>query len=901
MRHSFSPGQALASGKLGAPAAHADHIARESLCGQVCRPGGPKVVLARGPAGYGKTTLLAQCQAYLRTQSVRGAWLTLDRADNDLPRFLRCLTAALGPLLEPPPAALADADADDALALALIEAVATLSVPFTLVLDEFEAIAAPGVLDLVQDLINRLPPQGRLLIGSRHATGLTLGRLRAAGQLLEIDAAHLCFSPEETARFFARRNPSVMPADIDRLHHKTEGWIAALWLASASLAQQESAAAFIERFSGTDQSVADYLAQDVLAGQTPELRRFLLRTSILKRLSAPLCQALLPDVDCGRMLRELADGQVLLSRSDADAEQYRYHSLFASYLQSQLRQQEPASIAALHLAASRWFAEQGRPVPAIDHAIEGGDFERALTLLLAHAETLLAEGRMRLLSRWFAQLPPAVLASRPPLQAVQVWATCFTRGASEASLLMAELDLARSADPDVRAHVQALQPLLLSMTDRHEEAYALGMPGIAAAANASSFAATALANAMANVAAVLGRYHEAQHLLDAARRAQSVAASTFNLMYSEAVEGIIDLQEGRMRQAGARFRMAVHATRNGAYGQANGNAWAGVLYAAWVYETGDLEQAARLLHVYVPLGRDTGHPDHLILGYVMLARIAFLAGDIEQTFCLLGELEYLGHQRRLPRIAGSARVERARMLLLQGHAQAARDELRRAEDEDLWTRVETLRLPSNDMLYPRLGLLRWETYAGDPRTALRQLDADIARAVPARRSRRAYKLRTFRAVALARAGDEDQAARQLTQLLDVAQAEGLCRVLADEGTAFSSLLLRYLATPAGGAWLDGTPSARAWYSHFQRHADMDMAATAGPSTPIPEAGPAEALTPKELNVLRLVAEGHSNNAIAKRLFVSESTVRTHLRHLNVKLCADSRTQAVARARNAGLL
>ncbi len=898
MRPTFSPGHAQASGKLGVAAAHADHILRESLCAQVCAHSSPKVVLARGPAGYGKTTLLAQCQARLRTQSVRGAWLTLDRGDNDLPRFLHCLRAALEPLAAPS-GTLANAEADDALALALIEAVATQTDPFALVLDEFEAINAPGVLDFVQDLIHCLPPRGRLLIGSRHATGLELGRLRAEGQLLEIDSEQLCFSLNETTLFFARRNPSILPAEIGLLHHKTEGWIAALWLASASLARQDSAAAFIERFSGSEQSVADYLAQDVLAGQTPELRRFLLRTSILKQLSAPLCQALLPDLDCDRILRGLEDGQVLLSRSSAHTGQYRYHSLFASYLQSRLRLQEPSDIAALHLAASRWYAEQGRPVPAIDHAIEGGDFEHALTLLRAHAEALLAEGRMRLLSRWFAQLPPAVLASRPPLQAVQVWATCFTRGASEASLQMAELGLAGSADPEVRAHVQALQPLLLSMTDRHEEAYVLGMPGISAAANASTFAETALANAMANVAAVLGRYHEAQLLLDAARRAQSLAASTFNQMYSEAVEGIIDLQEGRMRQAGARFRMAVHATRKGAYGQANGNAWAGVLYAAWVYETGDLEQAARLLHVYVPLGRDTGHPDHLILGYVMLARIAYLAGDIEQTFYLLGELEYLGHQRRLPRIAGSARVERARVLLLQGHPQAARDELRRAEDDDLWTRIETLRLPSNDLLYPRLGMLRVQAYAGLPQDALRQLDADIARADSARRVRRAYKLRIFRAVALARSGDEEQAYPQLAQLLAAAQVEGLCRVLADEGTALITPLLRYFATPAGSAWVDGSPAAHAWFTHFQRQ--IGVTADSSAAAPAAERGPADALTAKELNVLRLVAEGHSNNGIAQRLFVSESTVRTHLRNLNVKLRADSRTHAVALARDAGLL
>lgn len=897
MRHSYSVEHALASGKFSAPASHGDQIARQRLCEQICRPDGAKVVVARGPAGYGKTTLLAQCQALLHARPMRTAWLTLDRADNDLSRFLRCLMTALGPLAEAAAKPLRKGNGpDDALALALVEAVASQPAPFALILDEFEAITAPAVLDLVQDLIGSLPARGRLLIASRHTPGLALGRLRATDQLLEIDAAQLCFSMDEARHFFSRRLPELTPAEVGQLHRKTEGWIAALCLASASLSRQPSAAAFIERFSGSDQSVADYLAEDVLASQPPELRRFLLHTSVLKQLSAPLCQALLPDLDCARLLEQLERGHVLLTRSATDERHYRYHSLFASYLQSQLRAQAPGDIARLHLAASRWYDEQDRPVPAIDHAIDGSDFERASLLLHTHADALLAEGRMRLLARWFTQLPPAALAARPRLMAVQIWATCFTRGPSEASLQLADLGLGGSTDPGVQAHVRALEPLLLSMMDRQQDAYAIGMPSVEALHGALSFTDTALANAMANVTAVLGRYHEARALLDTARRAQSGAASNFNLMYSEAVEGIIDLQEGRMRQAGARFRMAVRATRKGAYGQANGNAWAGVLYAAWVYETGDLAQAARLLHVYVPLGRDVGLPDHLILGYLMLARVAFYDRDVEQTFYLLGELEYLGHQRRLPRIAASARVERARVLLMQGHPQAARDELRRADDTDLWNRVEALRLPANDLLTLRLGRLRWEAYEGDPAAALRELELDIAQAQATRRLRRAYKLQLFRAVALERMGEEAKASDQLAPLLATAQAEGLCRVLVDEGEFLLRLIRRHAATPAGSANM-ASEEARDWWTRFQAQTRVD------PEPAVPAADPAcaDALTPKELRVLRLLAEGHSNSAIARQLFVSESTVRTHLRHLNVKLSADSRTQAVARARSAGLL
>ncbi len=918
MRQSFSMEHALTSGKFSAPAGHVQQVPRDVLCEQICALHAPRVAIVRGPAGFGKTTLLSQCQTRLREradQPVRTAWLNLDRADNDVTRFLRCLMVALRRLSLEPGEYLGTDTApvtDDALALAVIVAVATQPLPFALFLDDFELITEPGVLDLVQDLLSHLPAHGRLLIGSRHFSGLSLGRLRTSGHVLEIDASQLSFSEAETTRFFAQRQPSLAPVQVGLLHRKTEGWIAALWLASLSLARQASPDAFVARFSGTDQSVADYLSQDVLASQSIELQGFLLRTSILKQLSVPLCQALLPHLDCDRLLSQLESTQVLLTRLRADERSYRYHSLFSTYLQSQLRVQAPQEIAGLHAAASSWYLQQERPVPAIDHAIEGGDFVQAMHLLQSHAMGLLSEGRMRLLSRWFAQLPQAVLATEPALQAVHVWATCFTRGPAEAALLLDELALADCPQAEVQAHVRALQPLLLSMMDRHEEAFVIGMPSVAALSNTLSFTDTALVNAMANVTAVLGRYHEARGLLDTARRAQSLAASSFNLMYSEAVEGIIDLQEGRMRQAGARFQMAVRATRSGAFGLANGNAWAGVMYAAWIYETGDLAQASRLLQVYVPLGRDVGLPDHLILGYVMLARIAFYAGDPEQTFYLLGELEYLGHQRRLPRIAASARVERARVLVMQGHGLAALEELRRAQDDDLWARVHALRLPANDLMYPRLGQLRWEAFEGDSAVALTELLQDIDQAREARRHRRVLKMQLLCCAAYARQGNEPQAFALASQVLAVAQAEGLCRVIVDEGVAVTGVLLRFMDSTAFETWRADYPGIDEWLIRFRqqltRGVGVSGAAASGVALTAPRsimpllaAGSPDALTPKELNVLRLLAEGHSNSAIATRLFVSESTVRTHLRHLNVKLNADSRTQAVALARRAGLL
>ncbi len=299
-------------------------------------------------------------------------------------------------------------------------------------------------------------------------------------------------------------------------------------------------------------------------------------------------------------------------------------------------------------------------MPAIDHAIDSGAHARAVALLSTHAENLLAQGRMRLLTRWFAALPDATLHARPLLQVLAIWAVNFTRGAADAMEMLERSGCADSRDPDVQAHVTALRPVLLAMVDRPEQAYAVGRERLLQSPTSQPFADSTLANAMALVVATMGEHGEAQRLLDAARRTQGARASMFNRMYSESVEGMLDLREGRIRQATARFRIAVSATRSVSYTHTNGNAWAGVLYAGAMYEANELEEAEQLLNVYLPLARNVGLPDHMILGYVMLSRIAFCRGDIDQSVQALTELEYIGHQRQLPRVVASAKLERDR-------------------------------------------------------------------------------------------------------------------------------------------------------------------------------------------------------------------------------------------------
>ena len=1034
------PAPGLLRSKLIPPGATAAQVPRAAVCRAIVAASAAKLVLVRAPAGFGKTSAMVQARQHLAAGGVATAWLTLDRADNDMPRFLAGLQQAvlrLGadpadlpadhPAADPaahqaadptahpadhraahpadrpadrptdqpadqPPvhpagsrlaaqpaghnstastastASAPESSPDPAAALGVLDTLAAHNAPFVLFLDDFELITETAVLGLVREILGHLPRRGQLVLGSRSLPDLGLGRLRAAGQLLEIDTEQLRFSLAETQQFFALRHPGPgqtgpaaapgqagadLQTHLPDLLRKTEGWIAALWLASMALdaviARQGSVADFIHQFSGSDRAVADFLAEDVLARQPPEIRDFLLRTSLLRQLSAPLCQALSPRSDARRILARLDAANLFITPVGhpapgapaglpAPEREWRYHSLFADFLRAQLARERPDELARLHLAAAAWYEAEGRPVPAIDHAIEGGDGPLATSLLARHAMVFLAQGRMRLLARWFAALPAAPLHEQPMLQVVSLWASSLTRGPWDAMAQLQQSGIANSTDPAVLAHVHALQPMLLAMMDRVDEASAIGLEHLASVPTGQPFADSVLCNAMAHVMGVLGDRAQAQRLLDAARRGQP--GNGFNRMYSESVEGLQDLQQGRLRQATARFRLAVGVASGvasgvgsvpgmgaapgqpatgsgqaaGGFPPSHGNAWAGVLYAGAVYESHQLALAEHLLNIYLPLARDVGLPDHMILSHTMRSRIAFQRGDIDAALHAITELEYLGHHRQLPRVVASARLERARVLVLQGQADAARLALDRADDASVWQRVAQQHLTAHDVEDMVIGRLRWQVAFGDAVAAARQAGLLAQQARQAVRLRRALRLQVLQALAWLRCGSLAAAADGLAAVLQAAAAEGFVHLLLDEGPAVGALLRCLRDAP--GAGLAADPITADHLQHLLRIVGPDEPASLADHTAaahLPGSGsrdtgsgslaasPVEPLTRKELRVLQLLAEGYSNSAMAEKLFVSDSTVRTHLRNINMKLDARSRTQAVAIARRLGLM
>ena len=891
---------AIPASKFAPPLAPATHVRRPELVSRVCQATAGRVTLLRASTGCGKTTLMQACREELRQAGIATAWINLDASDNDAARMLQCLATALTrsiPAMRPaargnPGAGFAAEAATD-----LLDRVGRSTGRFVIFLDDFEELHDAAALAWIAALIDHLPSCGGLVIASRRAPDLPLSRLRARGQLIEVDSTELRFSLQETDQLLnVRRGLALQASDIDQLQRCTEGWVAGLSLATVALERAEHRTAFIEGFSGSYSTVSEYLAECVLARQPEAVRRFLLRTSVLKQFNAHLCEALLPGVSARAMLEQIAAADIPLATLDGVGHWFRYHSMFAAFLQSVLEREAAQEIHQLHSRAARWYAAQQRPVPAIAHALQSGDPLYAVSLLRKHAHPLMQQGRTRLLERWFSALPVAIMKAEPRLQAMHLWATTYTLGAESASALLERYAIDDCDDASVRACIRPLKPLLLALMDKVEEAAEVGLRSVAERREASGFSDAVLSCTVAGVLANLGNYELAREQLELARRAEAGAVAGFTVMHCETTEAIIDAQEGRLRQAFAHLRLAVEASRRDDQVRSAGNAWAGVLHACAHYELGELDIAERLLRVHAPAIHAVGLADMMILIYRHLARIAFGRGDIDDAFQALSELEYLGHQRRLDRVIASAKLERSRLLLLQGHAEPALEELHRAGDDALWTRVARTRLVANEVDDLEIATLRWDAVAGDAAAASLGIEASMVRALAGRRRYRAFKLRLLQVVALVRCERLGEAQFAIGRLLRETSTEGFVQMFADEGQLVAAVVRQFAATGA-----DQRSRVEPLFdSYLQRVLRALGVATDAQVEPV-DTEPTEPLTRKELKVLHLVSEGLGDSAIADKLFLSLSTVRTHLRNIYAKLDVHSRMQAVLTARRVGWL
>jgi LuxR family maltose regulon positive regulatory protein len=881
----------LRGARFAAPRAPANLIERARLSARF-EDTAPQVTLICAPAGFGKTTLMQQLRRQLEARDVATVWLQVEQADNRLDHFVQSLTIAMQVALSKSSMRARRAHAAEANPVQgrAADVLATLSfseAPIVLLLDDLELIVDAAVWAFLQRLLSDLDVHNRIVLASRVQPPLALGRIRAHGQLLEIGQAELSFTAEETASYLAHQNLSA--TSIRVLQQQTQGWPAALQLAAA--APNTGHTEMFRSMSGASAAVAEYLAQEVFDSRSARQRDFLLRSAALGQFSAELCDAVIPRDDSGEMIDAILRDNLLLAAIDTEGCWYRYHPLFAEFLQIRAAREISEELKALHRRAANWTAERGLLKEAITHAFAAGDQAMAADLLAASAMESLHSGRVADTASAIALLPDAEIQSRPVLLRAAAYAAIFAHRYDAAGRYMdriKQLDHASDGDDEL----VAMRLMLLGWTDNIADLLESVDALRASDARFAPFTEGLASNARAFCNIALGKYVDAERDLARAREACEPIEALYVLSYSACFTAVIELNLGQL--ASARSILEAAFARVIAAGQRYGSSGAVIAtyLAECLYEANELDECQALVDDYLPIVTETGLPDHLIVLHRVAARLRFLRGHAAAGHAANVQLGEIGARRGLRRLSAAAWLERAYSSLRSGDIGSARRAFAVGSDASVWDGLGAFNPHASEIDDVLIAGLRLQLVAGESGRVLPQINAARLTAEAVGRRRRALRLLFLEAQALEAAGRRREAAAAFDQAVKGAAECGMVRVLADESWTAEALVVR--------SGVAGTPSAVALLRELKQLSpapSSDVAADAVHDVP----GGAFRLTTREVQILRLVWKGSSNKAIAKSLFLTENTVETHLRRIYQKLGTRKRTQAAAMAREAGVI
>jgi LuxR family transcriptional regulator, maltose regulon positive regulatory protein len=855
--------------------------------------------LARGrlvvcaPAGFGKTALLAD---WARSGRRPVAWLGLGTGDSDPVRFWHYAVAALDGVRPGLAARLSPLlpHSVEGLATAVINEVATSpgADDVLLVLDDYHLVDSEAVHAAVAFLLENQPPGLRIVVSGRADPPLPLARLRARGQLTELRATDLRFTLQEATALLGETAGRGLPGPaVTALVARTEGWAAGLQLAGLSLRRHADADGFAAAFSGSNRFVLDYLADEVLDGQPDLVRTFLLETSVLAQLSGELCDAVTARADSQLMLHSIERAGLFLMPLDEVRGWWRYHHLFADLLRARLQAEQPDRVPALHRAAAAWCDEHGLADEAVRHALAAGDTGWAARLVECNVEELLGRSEGATLRRWLSALPAESVRARPRLSLAQAYAAAmgFRLDALNTLLDDAESAYALSGDEpyepslgspqgdsvlaNVPAAIAFLRAVLARLRGDDVRAAAFNQQALAHLRQDEWLMRSFVQWNLAVADWQAGRLGSAEcGLADvlAQRRAADEFFSGFLAMRVCYDLGEVQRAQGDLDAAVRTYRQAL----NDENGQTPHAGMAEVGLAQVLYERNELPAALEHATRGATQCRHLAFTTPLATGLAVVARIRHAQGDragSRQTMAEAGQVELS------PQVIGLLDRERARLQLAQGDVPAAAQ----------WATMAGLS-PDDVPDYARepayLLLARVLLARDDPGQALALLQRLLDAAVDQSRTGSIIEIQALRALALSGHGDPAAALDALTESLTLAARHGHIRVFADEGAPMRALL-----TQLSAARSDRSPAHLA--------AVLRASGPAGAAQP----GLDEPLTDRELDVLRLVAAGKSNQRIAHDLVLALDTVKKHVTHVLRKLDAANRTEAAARARQLGLL
>jgi LuxR family maltose regulon positive regulatory protein len=850
-----------------------------------------KLTLISAPAGFGKTTLVVTWLDDLAKKGTgkRIAWFSLDESDNDPVRFWGGLVAALqsiwpgigqeglSMLKSPQPVPV-----EMTLTVLVNEITSRIEGgPHLLVLDDLQAITTPQIISALAFLLEHLPAGLHLVVTTRIDPDFPLARLRARQQLTEIRLAELRFTPAETATFMNQcMGLCLSEADIHSLEARTEGWITGLQMAALSLQNSPDTAKFIHAFTGSNRYILDYLLEEVLQREQDDVQVFLLKTSILDRLCADLCETVTGGLHGQEMLEHLEDANLFLIPLDYERRWYRYHPLFGELLRSQLEKSYPGQAASLHGKSAEWFEARGDLEQAARHQLTAQDFAQASRLIEQVALDILSRGEVGTLVAWLHSLPDEILRTHPWLCVLDAWMLILTgqAGAIETRLKEAEAAIQLAGMPDsealrVRAYASAIRAQVTFIQGGAPAAIEFARFALDHLTAADHVISATTATILGAGYAYMANFSSAVTAFDRAKATSLAGGNQFNAMVASSALAQIAAVNGQLRHAHQIYQDGLHLAGKSAF-MAPGYTYAGL--ANVLCEWNELDSALEYAAQSVELCKLIGQAEILMTAYTSLARVQLARREFDAALTTLEEA------RRVASEISAWSLDT--ILILQARVWLAKGEL---EPAIRWVENGGYTVDEAASFHREQGLLtlaRIRMAQGQPEQVAALLERLRQEAESSGRVGSLIEIGVLQAMNFKTQGDARNAQETLSKILVLAKPEGYLRVFLEEGEAMRSLIeecRRQTTRP-----------------------DPYLQKLLGAYPPRPTTSRSaliEPLSERELEVLHLLAVGRSNSQIAKELYVSLNTVKAHVKNIFVKLGVHNRTEAIHRAQELDLI
>ena len=888
-------------------------IARPRLARLLEAHDGARIVLVRAPAGYGKTGLLQQRASRCQQAGDIVAWLTLDRRDADPMSFAVHLNAALarqGVTIEdrgPRPSENLGYYGWQAVIQRICHRLADTGKRCRIVIDDLDRVAKTEAAECLRMLIGEAPPCVQFLIASRGDTGLSLGRIRAHHDMLELGMQTLRFVEEETKSYLTSRSPDMIPPEQVRLlHSRSEGWIVGLKLFSMALNFEPENQRILESFNGERRQIADFFVEDVFSRLPDDLQEFLLRTSLLERFCPALCDAALESTGSADLIERCESAGLFVQPLDEVRTWYRYHQLFAGFLRRQLQDQAPDLAAGVYHRAAQWLVANGDHIEAFNYAIKGDDPLFAAEILDNHCETMFSSGLQPTVQEMAALLPPHIQALFPRLMLVMAWRLAAQWRVGEARGLVAvaqrrldEQERAGEVDPQLMAHLrfavvhrEAQIAHTLYQVEKLEDQCTLAL------AEQSDFASepylmSSFYNSLQYAQREQFKLGQIDRLYAAARERILRTGASHGNVFIAGITAPSLLLMGQTERARAMLEEATGisedvAGRGAVLGSVVGT-WLGALH----YECNEIDRARALIEEHVPLMTVAGLTDQLIAGWITKARLELLDGEVDGCLETLDTAARFGSAHELDRLRVGVNAEHLRVLLKLGRPDDASRFARRRglaykRDTGFARQRQKYTTLDNAVALANCRLMAADDRFGDALAIARQWRSFVtaAQAIHA-----AVEWDIMIAELLLLSGERLAAQRSLNQAIVKAAPARFIRRFLDEGEPITGLL--YQMAQSEGV---DDPFLTELASHFEpptRRDEMDDEAE--------DVAICGKINSRELEILSLVGSGMLNRQIGEQLGLTEGTVKWYLQQVFDKVGIRNRKLVVARVRRMGLI